>query len=146
MQRTKLVDEIGAFFEAHGMSRIAGQLFAYLLMSDPPEQSFDDLCAATGASRGSVSTMTRVLVQLGMLERLPRGGRKLAYRVHPDAWTRLLEDDLRSATRLRELAGRGLRVTSRQRPEARKRLQEMQQFYEFLERQTERSLAAWKRR
>jgi predicted transcriptional regulator len=138
------LQDVGAFFAAHGMSPIAGRLFAHLLICDPPEQPFESLCAALDASRASVSTMTRLLVQLGLVERLPGRGRRLSYRLHADAWTRLLEDDLRSATRLRELAASGLRLVGRRRAPSRRRLESMQRFYGFLEQHTARMLAQWK--
>jgi DNA-binding transcriptional regulator GbsR (MarR family) len=136
------LEELGAFFAAHGMSPIAGRLFAHLLVCDPPEQSFEQLCKALGASRASISMMTRMLMQLGLLERLPGRARSLRYRLHVDAWTRLLEDDLRSATRLKELAQSGLRLLPRKR--SRHRLSEMQAFYAFLEEKTALMLTKWK--
>jgi DNA-binding transcriptional regulator GbsR (MarR family) len=144
MELPVFLNEVGAFFAAHGMSPIAGRLFAHLLVCDPPEQSFEQLCEALDASRASISMMTRLLVQIGLLERLPGRGRRLSYRLHQDAWTRLLEDDLRSAARLRELATSGVRLLSRRRAPARQRLEAMQQFYAFLERETAQSLAKWK--
>ena len=144
MELPRFLDDVAAFFAAHGLSPIAGRLFAHLLVCDPPEQSFEALCDALGASRASISMMTRLLVQIGLVERLPGRGRRLSYRLHPHAWTHLLEDDLRSATRLRELATVGLRHLRRKRPQARQRLATMQQFYAFLEKETAHVLAKWK--
>jgi DNA-binding transcriptional regulator GbsR (MarR family) len=138
------LDETGAFFAAHGMSPIAGRLFAHLLVCDPPEQTFEMLCEALGASRASVSMMTRLLVQIGLVERLPGRGRRLSYRLHADAWTRLLEDDLRNATRLRDLAAAGQRLLQRRRAQAKQRVDSMQRFYTFLEKETADMLKKWK--
>ena len=144
MEPPRFLDDVAAFFAAHGMSPIAGRLFAYLLVCDPPEQSFETLCEALGASRASISMMTRLLVQIGLVERLPGRGRRLSYRLDPQAWTHLLEDDMRSAMRLRELATVGLRLLQRRRPQARQRLAAMQQFYAFLEKETAQVLTKWK--
>jgi hypothetical protein len=137
----RFLDDFAGFFAAHGLSPIAGRLLAHLLVCDPPEQSFEMLCEAASASRASISTTTRLLAQLGLLERVPGRRRSFRYRLHSDAWTRLLEDDLRSAVRLRELATSGFALVKRGR--SRRRLEAMQAFYAFLETGTARLLATW---
>jgi hypothetical protein len=68
----------------------------------------------------------------------------LSYRLPSDVWTRLLDEDLRAATRMRDLAARGARLGG-VRPSAKQRLRGMRAFYTFLESETTRSLARWKR-
>jgi len=139
-------DDIGAFFAAHGIPFVAGRILGHLLVSEAPEQSFEDLCREVGASRASVSTMTRLLIQLGLIERRPGRGRTLVYRVRDDAWTQLLEDDLASAIRLRELASQGLRQLAGRPTASRRRLTEMRDFYAFLETRTRSVVDAWNKR
>jgi DNA-binding transcriptional regulator GbsR (MarR family) len=141
--RDQFLADSAAFFAAHGMSPLSGRLFAHLLICEPAEQSFEMLCEAVDASRASVSTMTRLLTQMGLLERLPGRGRRLSYRLHEQAWTRLLEDDLASATRLSELARSGLTLAAKRPAEARRRLREMAEFYAFLEKHTAQMLKRW---
>jgi DNA-binding transcriptional regulator GbsR (MarR family) len=57
------------FFEDLGASRMAGRIFAALLL-DPAEMSSGDLGGALGVSSGSVSTATRELIRLGLVERV----------------------------------------------------------------------------
>jgi len=140
------LDQLGGFFATHGMPPVAGRLMAHLLICEPSEQRADELAAAVGASRASVSVMTRLLVQLGLIDRRSATGKTLVYRLHPDAWTRLLEDDLKSATRLREIAQAGLQLLGKRPPRARARLQRMRGFYQFLEDETAASLGRWRRR
>jgi len=140
------LDDVGGFFAAHGMPPVAGRIVGHLLICEPPEQSFEALCKAVGASRGSVSTMTRLLAQLGLVERRPGSGRSLNYRMRDDAWTQLLEDDLRSAARLRAIAIEGLRLQQGRSTKSRQRLTAMREFYAFLELQTAGVLEAWRKR
>ena len=90
--------------------------------------------------------MTRLLAQLGLVERRPSAGRSLCYRIRDDAWTQLLADDLRSATRLRAIASEGLRLQQGRGAKSRRRLLAMREFYTFVELQTASTLNAWKRR
>ena len=40
-----------------------------MLICDPPAQSAGELADVLGASKGSLSTMTRLLIQVGLIER-----------------------------------------------------------------------------
>jgi DNA-binding transcriptional regulator GbsR (MarR family) len=142
--RDDYLDDVGNFFTAHGLPLVAGRLLAYLLVCDPPEQSFAALCTGVSASRASVSTMTRLLAQLGLVERRFGPARSVSFRLAQDAWTSLLEDDLASATQLRDFAKKGLSLVKR--PAARSRLTRMHAFYSFLEAETAATLAAWRKR
>lgn len=139
-------DRLGRFFQANGLSPTSGRVMGQLLVSDPPEQTFDEIVEALQASRGMVSVATRQLVALGFVERFrPRGERKDRYRFHADAWTVILRQDLRTATELRELAEHGLRAVARtESPRA--RLREMRDFYAFLEASYAPVLERWARR
>ena len=63
------VEEVGIAFEQTGLPRMAGRVFGWLLISDPPYQSSTELAEALMASKGSISTTTRLLIQLGLAER-----------------------------------------------------------------------------
>src|SRR5262245_17141963 len=122
------VDRLGRFFESNGLPRMAGRVLGHFLTSEDAEQTFDDLVAAIGASRSSVSVATRLLIQLDLVERfgIP-GERKDRYRIRADAWTRLLEQDIAAATQLRALAEEGLELVSAKATRA--RLREMREFF-----------------
>ena len=127
------LDQMGDFFDQLGLSRIAGRLFAFLLVCDPPEKSAADLTEAIQASAGSVNTMLRLLVGLGLVSRRGRvGTRQYLYRIQPDAWSGLLIGRLRLVGRLRELAELGLERVG-DAPGGRDRLQAMHDFYAFFE-------------
>jgi DNA-binding transcriptional regulator GbsR (MarR family) len=70
------IDRLGDAAEADGLSPIAGRLFA-LLMLAPEPQSLDDLAAALGVSKASVSTDARRLLERGIVERTRRPARLL---------------------------------------------------------------------
>lgn len=87
----RFIDRLGHYFEVLGASRSAGQIFAWLLISEEP-QSLDDLIEALHISKGSASLGTRLWEQLGLVERVSvRGDRRTYYRVHPLMSQRLAE-------------------------------------------------------
>ena len=127
-------DRLGRFFEENGLPYMAGRVFGQLLISDPPEQTFDELVDELGASRSSVSVASRILVTLELIERVGvPGERRDRYRLREDAWTVVLRQDMVTATRLKQLAADGLRLLQSKPRAVRARLQEMQEFYTFLE-------------
>lgn len=126
-----LVDPMGDLFDQLGISRVAGRLFGFLLTCDPPERAASELAAAVGASTGSVNTMLRLLIGLGLVSRTGVArSRRYLYRVHPEAWSGLLLARLRLVDRLRALAALGLEQVGRS-PRRRDRLEAMHDFYTF---------------
>lgn len=86
------VEAFALILARDGLPRMAGRIFAHLLVADPAERSAAQLAVAIRASRGSISTMTRLLVGQGLLERRrPLGSRVDLYRVSPDAAAVLVE-------------------------------------------------------
>ena len=64
--------------EAGGLPRIAGRLIGLFLMEGGP-LSFSELASRLQASRASVSTNTRLLERLGIIERLSQPGERQDY-------------------------------------------------------------------
>jgi DNA-binding MarR family transcriptional regulator len=141
------VERFGRFFEDNGLPRMAGRALAHLLTCNPPEQTFDELVKALGASRSTVSVASRLTVQLGLVERfgIP-GDRRDRYRIREDAWSRLLEQDLATSTQLKKLADDGLHLLASQPASTRARLRAMREFYLFLEEAYAPILARWQKR
>ena len=99
----RFVERMGLFTEADGWPRIAGRIFGFLLVQ-PGECSLDDMAAALGVSKASISTDTRRLEQLGFLERTSRpGDRRDYYGISRDVVPRSLEVRLERMRRFHEL-------------------------------------------
>lgn len=144
MQRKLFVEEVGLTIEELGISRMAGRIFGCLLVADPPHQSLNQLADYLEASKGSVSTMTRVLIQLDLIERfaLPNDRRDY-YRIRKDVWTKHLTRMETKVAALRILAEKGLRIAP---VNARYSLEEMRDFHAFLEKQHPEMLENWHKR
>lgn len=123
-------------FEAVGMPRMAGRIFGWLLIANPPHQSMGELVEVLQASKGSISTMTRLLIQIGLIERVSLPGQRRDYfQIKPHAWSQLSQQRMTQIRAFRQLAERGLDMLADQPPLMRQRLQEMRDMHAFLERE-----------
>ena len=107
--REAYIEEVGRYFENLGWPRMAGRLIGALMIAEEREQSAADLAALLHASRGSISTTSRLLISTGFAERITRrGDRRDYYRTKDDAWQSLLERGNDKSVDLRRIAERGL--------------------------------------
>lgn len=128
------VEEFALAYEAAGIPRTAGRILAWLMVCDPPEQTATQLVEALGASKASVSTMSRLLVQMHLIERVPkRGSRQDYFRIQPSTWSERIRQGLASLSIYKTLADKGLQLLEDAPPERSERLREMQELYAFFE-------------
>ncbi len=128
------IEEVGLMFERSGMPRMAGRILGWLLVCDPPAQTASQLAQGLHASKGSISTMTRLLLQAGLIEQVARKGeRQTRFQIRDQAWIDLMVSRLAGVRVYREMADRGLAALAEAPPERRKRLQTMRNLYAFFE-------------
>jgi len=130
-EERRFVEDIGLILEEQGRPRIAGRILGWLLICEPPYQSFGDLVEILGVSKGSVSSMTRLLLEGGLIERVAvPGERQTFYQMAPDAWARVLSWMAARVRRMAEAAEQGLELVERLHPDADSwRLREMRELY-----------------
>lgn len=130
------VEEFGLALEQVGLPRMMGRIWGYLLISEPPHQSAESMAQALQASRGSISTTTRSLMQMGLIDKVSLPGERRDYfRIRPGVWVDLLEQRAKIVSDWRKLAERGLAAMNSEDAEARRRLQEMHDVMAFYERE-----------
>jgi DNA-binding transcriptional regulator GbsR (MarR family) len=141
------VEEFGLLFAAAGKPRMMGRMMAHLLVCDPPVQSAGQLVEALQASKATVSTLTRDLIAMGMVERaaLP-GDRKTYYRTRLGGFSALAERDLGAISHFSAALCRAVEHMGEHAPERTARLREVHEFYEFLEAEIPALLARWQQR
>jgi DNA-binding transcriptional regulator GbsR (MarR family) len=139
-------EEFGLFLEQSGLPPMAGRILGWLLVCEPAQQSAADLMLALGASKGSISMVTRLLVNLGLIERVAVPERRERYfRIRPGVWTDLLATQMARTAEMRVLAERGLVLVADQGEESRARLEELHHLYSFMEREMPVLLERWAR-
>ncbi len=143
-ERLAFIEEVGLAFEAQGLPRMAGRILGALLVADPPEQSAEELAGTLRASRGSMSTMTRMLEQIGLIDRVSKPGeRRIYYRNSPDAWHQRMRESIDPIRTMRELADKGLRLMRGAPDDVLRGLIDMRRFYAYWETAMPAVLAAW---
>ena len=132
----QFIEDVGILYGEMGFPRMAGRIFGWLLVCEPPHQSAEQLANIVEASKGSISSMTRLLIQMGMVEKIGiPGKRDTYYRMRSGSWTELMKNHLANLTAMRKLAEGGLDLIAGRAPESRQRLQELRDFHAFLERE-----------
>lgn len=129
------IEEVGIDFEQTGLPRMSGRLFGWLLIADPPHQSPAELAEVLNASKGSISTSVRLLVQMGFVERyvIP-GSRHDYFRLPKDAVKKLIKHGLEEEIKMfRSLSERGLEMTKNIKAERKTWLKHMYSCYLSLE-------------
>ena len=147
IQVEHFVEEVGVFFEQLGTTRMAGRIFGRLLISVPPHQPVDDLARALHASKGSISTATRYLIQVGLIERIGVPGERRDYFcMKSNVWVNVLRQRISTVALFEELARRGLDLLEGESPEVRERLEEVLDYCTFVDEELPGLLERWEER
>ena len=143
-EEKRFIEDVGLGFEQSGLPRMAGRILGSLLLSDPPHQSTNEFAETLLASKGSISTMTRLLIRIGLIERtsLP-GVRHDYFRIRAGALPHLQEQKLELITTFRQIAERGLKLMEGKAPITRQGLEEMRDMYAFYEREFPVLIQRW---
>jgi len=130
----RFVEEFGMLLELEaGTPRMVGRVLGWLLVCDPPEQSAAELAEWLQASKGSISTSTRVLLRLGFIERVrTRGERFDRFVARPAAWDEFFwrTEQFMEPRRVLRL---GIEALGDAPPERRARLEELDALYAWWE-------------
>jgi DNA-binding transcriptional regulator GbsR (MarR family) len=130
----RFVEEVGVMLELEsGTPRMVGRVLGWLLVCDPPEQSAAELAEFLQASKGSISTATRVLLRLGLISRVRlRGERFDRFRAQSQGWDEVLwrTEQFSDPRRVMRL---GLEALADEPPERRERLEELDWMYAWWE-------------
>ncbi len=140
------IEDFGLLFEESGHPRMAGRILGCLLISDQLYLSSIELSEILLASKGSLSTMTRFLLQMGLIERVGLPGRRRDYfQIKPGAWTQLVRHAVYELSALRKMAERGLELMEGQDSELKKRLQEARDLFSYMEREYPLLIERWEK-
>lgn len=145
MAEQMFVEQAGVVIEHLRLPRMAGRVLGWLLICDPPQQSLGELATALQASKASISTTIRLLMQIGLVERIVLPGKRRDYfRIRTETWSRATEERMGLITSMRELAEHGLALRTDAGMEATERLREMRDFYAFYERELPALVERWR--
>lgn len=135
-EEAAFVSSMGQFLATYGMTPMAGRLWGYLLICDPPEQTAEEIAHALHASRGAISGTVRLLEPIGFIRRTRRRGDRREYlSAPPETFQAFVGNAGAIYRRLRMIIEEGLAATSGKPPPLRARLQEAHEFVSYIERE-----------
>jgi DNA-binding transcriptional regulator GbsR (MarR family) len=128
------VEDISLYFEQMGLPRMAGRVLGVLLICDPPAQSLTDLCEVLQASKSSISTTTRLLTEMGLIERAASPvPRQIYFQFKSGGWVVFIRQRLRLWASLHQIAESGLELLQGRDSTSRERLQEAHDMFSLIE-------------
>jgi DNA-binding transcriptional regulator GbsR (MarR family) len=145
-QESRFVDNLGILLEGMGESRMAGRIFAALMLAESSETSSSELARTLGISSGSVSMATRGLVARGLIERVGvPGERKIYFRVNPDAngVAEFIIEAGKQMRKIQELLDWGEELVKDKDPSVLKRFEGMREVFDFFRNELDSMMARW---
>lgn len=140
------IEDVGLLFEESGHPRMAGRILGCLLISDQLYLSSTELAELLQASKGSLSTTTRFLLQMGLIERVGLPGRRRDYfQIKSGAWTQLVRHAVYEISALRKMTERGLELMEGQDSELKHRLEEARDLFSYMEREYPLLIERWEK-
>jgi DNA-binding transcriptional regulator GbsR (MarR family) len=132
-EQSAFIEEMGQFLGGYGMTPMAGRMWGWLLLCDPPEQTAADIATALQASRGAISGTARILASAGFIRRTTRpGDRREYFSSPPESLDSMLSNAGVTYRRLREIAEHGL-IAADGLPSAEARMREFRDVVGFIE-------------
>ena len=137
-------EELALVLTSHGLQRMTSRVLAALLFTSAPTMTAADLAAQLHASAGAISGALKMLIAVGLAERVPApGSRRDHYRLRDDAWTVLYTTQNQILAAIKQAATDGITATAPDSP-AHRRLAEMRDFYDFMLAEIPELLDRWR--
>ena len=144
-EKLAYIEESGLAFELFGMTRMAGRIFGYLIVSDKDVVSFEEIREALKASKGSISGTSKNLIHVGFIEpvSLP-GDRKTYFRISRHDAGRMLKQRTALFLKFGDLLDRGRALKGRE-DSVSEWLLEVSSFYRWMVDEVEIVTEKWEK-
>ncbi len=122
-QQRDFIDDFAALWERFAINPTQGRVLALLYIADRPELTAAEIAEALGISRGSVSQITRQLIQFHMVQRISRpGDRRDYFRVSGNPFGEAARAERAQIGTFIDLFQRGLNLHNTSPPERKRAL------------------------
>lgn len=127
--RERFIEQMGLVAQADNLPRIAGRILALLIFEGRPVR-FGELAERLEVSRGSVSSNTRLLEEIGVVERVTKPGERQDYfQLAPDPYVRLLEGTVKRMRKAHTVPASAAEALPKGHEALRARLDALATFY-----------------
>ena len=134
IEELHFIEDIGLYFERLGLPRMAGKILGVLLISDPPAQSITDIGEKLNASKSSISIMARLLLESGLIEKVPSPlPRRDYFRFKTGGWILYMQQWFELMSGLHKITERGLALLEDKPSDLKNRLMEAHDLFSYLE-------------
>lgn len=126
------IEELGVLFEESGAAPMMGRIYGALLISRNSELTAGELAEILHASRGAISHGTRQLVDMGMIRRIHKPGKRMDFfQVRPEGFVDMTRVRVSKIMGIRQLFERGLESIPQESTQARAALEENLLFIDY---------------
>ena len=145
MDKKQRIENLGIFFEKVGHPPMAGRVFAFLLLAEPPHADFYTIQEFLSASKSSISNALNMLMREGMVDYITfSGDRKRYFRVNASGWLDATKDKIRRSSQVSHLIEEVLNERSdTDYPAFNKDLRLVVDFLSFFSEEMERLTDRW---
>lgn len=127
----RFIDDFASLWERFGANPTQGRVIALLYIADVPELTAGDIAETLGISRGSVSQITRQLIQMRFIQRVSHpGDRRDWFRVAANPFGQAARTERAEFGAFLQIFRRGLAIHDSSPPERRHALVNSIQFLE----------------
>lgn len=127
----QFIETIGLSAETDGLPRIAGRILGLFVLQGGPI-SFADLAKMLQVSRASISNNAKLLMTLGVIERISiAGDRQDYYQLADKPYIKLMQGHLERSKNLKSKVSKAIVDLSDESDAMLERLSEMEKFYEY---------------
>lgn len=140
----EFIERFGLMFEEDGLPKIAGRIFALLMLTDQA-LTLDEMAEILQVSKTSVSTNTRMLDSMRFVERTSRpGDRRAYYRLAPNGLEMSFERTRQRMAEVLELLETVTDGFPEKRELAMRRLKRMRDWHAFILEEMDGIWQRWK--
>jgi DNA-binding transcriptional regulator GbsR (MarR family) len=140
----ELVEKIGVVIEKTGSQPAVGRVLGCLLVSDPPQKTFDEIHEYLGISKSAVSNALNILMSREIVDYFTvPGDRRRYFRLSLSGWFELIRKQTSFHSAIPELLRDVLAARSTRYPEFNKGLKDAIEFLAFMEKERNAALEKW---
>jgi DNA-binding transcriptional regulator GbsR (MarR family) len=138
------IEKVGVAMEQNGFPRMVGRVLGFLIISEPPYHTFNDIQTYLQASKSSISTALNTLMTQGLVIYLTLpGDRKRYFKFNADSWLEMFKKDLCQFTVFRNLILECLEIRSKDDEPFNNALIDIADLYSFMEKEIPLLIARW---
>jgi hypothetical protein len=143
-EQLAFVEDFALVLERMGLVRMTGRAAGWLLVCDPPQQTFGQIADALQASKGSISTALKTLVTMRWVDKISKpGDRKDYYSIRPGILPELTRQQSGMYTDLTNMTSRGLTLFDDPNGEGAARVRDMHEFFVWMGKELPALIDRW---